>query len=213
MATDPAFERTRENGREFGKSGKAAKLFRTAFRSVALNIADYRMFSRLVQIMAKIVRLDNNNPRGKRGIIDEETKLMEGFNFNKNATLESTLFVNYSLLADKQKENVQVDFSAYTPTELIAAPKSTSHYRLVLAAAGVDFENGSYSIGSCYSGYLSFDNNPTLPLTLDFTLSGTPNNPWFLCIGIEFFQEVNKTQYSLNNGAYNAMAVVKVVVK
>lgn len=212
MANDPAFERTRENGREFGKSGKAAKLFRTAFRSVALNIADYRMFSRLVQIMAKIVKMDATNQRGQRGILDDETTMMEGFNFNKNATLESTLFVGYALTADKATENVKGEFTKFTPTELIAAPKGTTHFRLVVAATGIDFEKGMYAVGSRYSAYLEYGNTPIPPQTLDFVLSGAKTNPWFLCVGIEFFQEVNNTQYSLNNGAYNAMAVVKVAV-
>jgi hypothetical protein len=117
------------------------------------------------------------------------------------------------LIADKQKEIVQVDFSKYTPAELIAAPKSTSHYRLVLAAASIDFEKGLYAIGSRYSGYLSFDSSPVPTLSLDFVLTCAQNKPWFVSIGIEFFQEVNNIQYSLNNGAYNAMSVVKVVVK
>jgi hypothetical protein len=163
--------------------------------------------------MAKIVKLDSTNPRGQRGILDDETKLMEGFNFNKSATLESTLFVPYSLTTDKTLGKVKVDFPKFNPLELVAAPKGTTHYRLVLAAAGIDFEKGLYDIGSRYSGYMSFDSSPVPPLSLDFVLTGAQNNPWFVCIGIEFFQEVNNTQYSLNNGAYNAMSVVKAVVK
>lgn len=32
IANDPAFQRTRENGAEFGRAGKAGKVLRTAFR-------------------------------------------------------------------------------------------------------------------------------------------------------------------------------------
>ena len=38
IATDPNFQRTRENGAEFGKAGAAGKVLRTAFR-VAIKIA------------------------------------------------------------------------------------------------------------------------------------------------------------------------------
>lgn len=212
IANDPAFERTRENGREFGKSGKAAKLFRTAFRSVALNIADYRMYSRLVQLMAKIVKKDAVNPRGQRGVLDDETIMLEGFNFNKNAALESTVYVPYNLITDKASGKLELNMVDFVPMELIAAPKGTTHFRWVFAASGIDFEKGLYAIGSRYSGYLECGNTPIPAFTLDFILSGAQTNPWFICVGIEFFQEVNGTQYSLNNGAYNAMAVVKVEV-
>jgi hypothetical protein len=32
IASDPAFQRTRENGSEFGRAGKAGKILRTALR-------------------------------------------------------------------------------------------------------------------------------------------------------------------------------------
>ncbi len=35
IANDPAFQRTRENGEEFGRVGKAGKLLRTALRPLA----------------------------------------------------------------------------------------------------------------------------------------------------------------------------------
>ena len=40
MATDPAFVRTRENQAEFGRAGKAGKVFRSAFRTLLQNAAD-----------------------------------------------------------------------------------------------------------------------------------------------------------------------------
>jgi hypothetical protein len=35
IANDPAFQRTRENGAEFGAAGKAGKVLRNAIRAVA----------------------------------------------------------------------------------------------------------------------------------------------------------------------------------
>ncbi|WP_197428778.1 hypothetical protein [Phnomibacter ginsenosidimutans] len=47
IANDPSFARTRENGAEFGRAGKAGKLLRTAFRAPLQNTADPRMVSRM----------------------------------------------------------------------------------------------------------------------------------------------------------------------
>ena len=47
----PVFQRTRENGAEFGRAGKAGKILRTALRSLLLNSADSKMVSRLTQSM------------------------------------------------------------------------------------------------------------------------------------------------------------------
>jgi hypothetical protein len=51
IANDPAFQRTRENGAEFGRAGKAGKLLRTALRALLLNSTDSRMVGRLTQQM------------------------------------------------------------------------------------------------------------------------------------------------------------------
>ena len=64
IATDPAFQRTRENGAEFGRAGKSSRYLRAAFGSSLQNISDNRMISRLVREMMKVTKSDQTNPRG-----------------------------------------------------------------------------------------------------------------------------------------------------
>ncbi|HYK56953.1 MAG TPA: hypothetical protein VEV15_10835, partial [Flavisolibacter sp.] len=45
IATDPAFQRTRENNAEFGRAGKAGKALRNALRGALQKTADGRMVS------------------------------------------------------------------------------------------------------------------------------------------------------------------------
>ena len=40
-------------------------------------------------------------------------------------------------------------------------------------------------------------------------MKAASTHPLFLAMGIEFYQEVNGTMYPLKNGAYNALALVK----
>jgi len=80
IASDPAFQRTRENGSEFGRGGKAGKLLRTAFRPLLLNSADGRMVSRLKKRMVKVVQEDLVSDRGLRNVIDGESELLFKFN-------------------------------------------------------------------------------------------------------------------------------------
>ena len=47
IRTDPAFQRTRENGAEFGRAGKAGKVLRNSIRQLLQNVNDSRMVSRL----------------------------------------------------------------------------------------------------------------------------------------------------------------------
>ena len=84
IANDPAFQRTRENGEEFGRAGKAGKLLRNAIRAMLQNASDSRMVSRLTQKMVEVVQADAINPRGQRNVIDGEAELLEGFDNRKS---------------------------------------------------------------------------------------------------------------------------------
>ena len=82
IASDPAFQRTRENGSEFGRTGKTGKTLRTALRTLLINSTDGRMVSRLTQAMIKVIQADVTNDRGLRNVIDGEAELLAGFDFN-----------------------------------------------------------------------------------------------------------------------------------
>ena len=55
IANDPNFQRTRENGEEFGRAGKAGKLLRNLIRAMLQNASDSRMVSRFTQKMVEVV--------------------------------------------------------------------------------------------------------------------------------------------------------------
>ena len=56
IKSDPAFQRTRENGSEFGRAGSAGKVLRNALRQVVQPVADNRMVSRLTKKMIEAVK-------------------------------------------------------------------------------------------------------------------------------------------------------------
>lgn len=87
IKNDPAFERTRENGAEFGRAGAPGKLLRSALRNLNINSSDGRMASRLTREMVKVIQADATNPRGQRNVIDGEAELLLGFEFNDNGKL------------------------------------------------------------------------------------------------------------------------------
>ena len=84
IANDPAFQRTRENGAEFGTAGKGGKLVRNAIRILLQNAKDKRVVSRLTTDLLKVVKTDTTNERGLRTVQDGNLALLKGFEFNLN---------------------------------------------------------------------------------------------------------------------------------
>ncbi len=87
IATDPVFQRTRENGSEFGRAATSAKVLRMAFRSLAIHASDSNLISRLQRLMMKVLQADTISVRGLRNVIDGEAELLSGFEFNNNGQL------------------------------------------------------------------------------------------------------------------------------
>lgn len=210
IANDPNFQRTRENGEEFGKAGKAGKVLRNSMRAVLQNASDNRMVSRLTADMLTVIQADTTSTRGQRNVIDGEAELLEGFEFNENARLGTTMYAPYTATIDRVAGTLVVDIPAFIPANMIAAPGGTTHFKIVTAASEVDFENETFVIDSKNSNILPWDANATAVINLANAVTANSTHPLFLALGVEFYQEVNGVQYPLKNGAFNALALVKV---
>jgi hypothetical protein len=102
IATDPDFQRTRENNAEFGRAGKAGKVLRNAIRTLLQNAKDKRVTSRLTTEMMRVVKADTTSPRGMRNVIDGEAELLQGFDFNINAKLATSIYAPYTTVIDRK---------------------------------------------------------------------------------------------------------------
>ena len=210
IATDPAFQRTRENGAEFGRAAKAGKLLRNAFRASIQSVADPRVVGRLVKMMMQVIKADTTNQRGMRNVIDGETTLLQGFEFNENGRLGTTLFAPYAATLDRVTGDVVISLASFIPASMISAPAGTTHFKIRAEAAAVDFSLQSFVNSLAETALLPWDQSPTALITLNNALPANSTQPLFLMLGFEFTQEVNGTQYPLNNGAFNALAIVAV---
>ncbi len=211
IKNDPAFQRTRENGSEFGRAGIAGKVLRNSIRVLLLKASDYRMVSRLTQEMVKVIQMDETNPRGQRNVIDGEAELLQGFEFNINGKLGTTLFAPFAVTLDRVTGDAEVTLQQFVPQIAIAAPGGTTHFKILSGAMEVDFENQTFN-AKISEGNITPWNEVQVPaLTLENNLTPNSTQPLFFVLGIEFYQEVNGQMYPLKNGAFNALQIVKVV--
>jgi len=210
IATDPNFQRTRENGSEFGRAGKAGKILRNSMRGILQNAKDSRMVSRLTKKMVEVLQKDITSTRGLRNVIDGEAELLEGFEYNINAKLSTTLYAPYTATIDRVAGTLVVNIPVFVPGNMIAAPNGCTHYKIVSAAAEINFENESFIIDSKSTVILPWNFAATAVINLTNTVTANSTHPLFLALGIEFYQDVNGVKYPLKNGSYNALSLVKV---
>ena len=208
--SDPAFRRTRENAQEFGHSGVMGSVFRRAFRPLIGGGADARLTSRLVKKLMEVVKTDVVNKRGERVVTEGNLKLLEGFDFNINSSLKNTVLQQYTSEWDRVTGECKLIFQPFVAEETIAAPNGTTHYRLVLGVASVDFTNEVYELKLDRSVIAAWDETEVIDLELLASITPNSTQPVFIALSVEFYQEVNGANYLLNNGSYNATSVLKV---
>lgn len=210
IKNDPAFKRTLENGQEFGRAGKASKTLRTALRELLLLASDPRVTSRLTKEMMRILKTDAISARGLRQVTLGDLSLLKGFEFNVNGQLSTTLFASYNTVIDRAGGTLTVTVPPFAPGTMIKAPAGATHFRLISGGAEVSFETGNFLTNLASTLPLPINNADTASLTLESLVTPNTREPLFLAFGIEFYQQVNGQFYSLNNGAFNGLALVQV---
>jgi len=208
IANDPAFVRTRENGSEFGRAGKGGKLLRNAIRILLQNASDKRVTSRLTKDLLAIIKTDTANERGLRTLTDGDLNLLLGFEFNLNGKLGTTLFTPFVNAFDRVSGDATLNLDPFSPTLRIAAPSGTTHFKVVMGAAELDFENETSVFESDETAILPYTAADTAAIALTATITANSTVDVVQVLGIEFYQEVNGQMYALKNGAYNALSVV-----
>jgi hypothetical protein len=211
IANDPNFVRTRENGSEFGHSGKSGKLLRLALGSMVYKAKDNKLSSRMLQLMSQIKNYDVNSARGERkvglGLTTVEGKqLLKGFDFNNNARLKNVLFTPFELDTSSGK----IKINNLLPIEQLQFPQGSTHVSFQSAVLAIDFLTEVSEVAFSPIENLAIDRTISTPVLIPTSVPIGSGVQLFLLM-ISFYQEVNGVQYSLKNEEYNVLNVIEVV--
>jgi len=210
IANDPNFQRTRENGSEFGRSATSGKLLRNAVRNLMTNAKDRLVTSRLTKTMTQIKNLDGTSQRGERnvgiGIVEAAGKaLLKGFNFNIKAILSSIFFAQYTIDIATGELNVK----GLNPINDVVAPGGATHMAIKAGWTNVNFTTGDFDTQISNVETFPIDAN-VADYRLQFAAPPEGDGCGFHLLHLEFYQEVNGDLYSLKNGSYNSLSILEV---
>lgn len=210
IKNDPAFQRTRENGAEFGTAGKGGKLIRNAFRMLLQNATDSKVSIRLSTELLKVVKTDLNQPRGERTVKGGELKMLEKFEFNLNGKIVSSLFTVYNIQIDRVSGEAMLSLGNILPTTEVMAPIGTTHFKIRWGIAEIDFDQETYLYQESSTTAIPWVSESQTVGDLVSNFTQDSSLPLFMALCMEFYQEVNGELYSLKNGAYNGVVLAKI---
>lgn len=202
-----SFLRTRENGSEFGNAGKAGKTLRMAFNSISQLSKDNRVVSRLVQQMMKVIHTDTTSVRGQRNVMNGQTSLLEGFDFNINAKLDGIMKAPFLATIDRAAGSLTVSIPSFVPANSLVAPQGATHFKVLSAGAEINFAADLSTVQVQESPIIPLNAAATPVLNLGNNVTPASTLPLFATLAIHFYQQVNGLYYPLS--ASNPLAIVK----
>lgn len=211
IQNDPAFIRTRENGTEFGHVATSGKTLRQALTPLLADVKDGRVTSRLTKVLSVVKNADLSSARGLRkvgiGIQTTDGKnALKAFDFNNNAPLDSVLYADYQV----NTTTGEVTITNLNPLQDINGPGGATHVSFTAGVLNLDFETQEKELVISTVTNIPINGTATTINATPTTMpTGTGQVYYFLKLA--FYQEVNGTQYALNNGAYNVLQILDIL--
>lgn len=205
---DPAFERARENGSNFGKASTSGKYLRHAFRPLWAGLQDSDVCARAVSLMHRIRQFDTVSNRGEfltmTGLQNPEARqLLKGFSFNDGPSAGQVMLRQYS--TDISAGTVSI--TGLIPGKELKAPGAATHVMFQSGFARFDFDK-EYKRSSSPEHMLPLDGNAYDMLLQAEPVPAVENSIGVLVLKIVFYQQVNGQLFLLSNREHSVVEVV-----
>ena len=210
IASDPAFQRTREHISEFRAVLTANQQLFKLLAPVTRLVADKQMRNRLSSILMKVAKADVLNPRGYRNIMNGDASLLKGFEFSAAGGVGNVFKIGYAASIDRNTGKGVLSFPAMVPGEVVIPPQEASHYQLHNALVELNFQTGFQLLATRSTNKLPIDHQPVQAMKLETSVTAGSQNLLLLLFGIDFHVLTNGAYYSINNKVFNGLQIAEV---
>ncbi|KAA2238798.1 hypothetical protein F0L74_21530 [Chitinophaga agrisoli] len=207
---NPKYVRVRENAAEFGHSGETGKMLFDSARAMSHIANDKETFSRVVEVMKKVINADRLSDRGMRTITSGGIPLLRGFNFNKGAKLSSILFAPFSAVIDRAAGTATINIPDFIPERMMKRPLGATHVTILSGVAEIDFVTGAKTVNTLESQELALGMATVPAITLSNAFAAGTTRPVFLFLGLRFSIDTNDKDYELKTQSFNALSIVEI---
>lgn len=220
---DPGMSRVRENMSEFAATAMMSKSFRRAIAK-AKNFTDGPITQRLSKVFT-VIKKRSLATRGKRPILlSQHRSLLSGFELNASQNLMDVFTAPFVPGHDNPRMLVQVEVNLANVREMVVAPPSATHFRMVQLAGIVadtifNADSNTYVVSNetlnglsetTFSDYYSVNQSAPAVVALETFIGGerTADVTVVQGLGIIFYENIGTEFYALSQG--KAMRIVDV---
>lgn len=201
------YVRVRENSSEFAESARAGKYFRNSIGVYLKSLQLSTVQSRVVSLFLTVARLDTESTRGARkvfkGLLQAEAAgIIQRFEFDEAQSFGRVFPFECTVAFDEGTLTVP-----HFQLKALKKPKGATRVAMRFIVCGLDFEQRDTSI-VCESDIRTYDfgsetGNDPLVLTCEAPTAPT----LFGLLFVQFYQQVNATEYVLQQSALKVVGI------
>ena len=208
--TDPRMDAQRKRMEEFGRAGKAVKLFRHAIRTLITQARDTYTSGRLLKAMLEVIHTDSVSDKGKRKVSMGNVLLLKGFDFNIDSRFESLFQAPFTSSIDRTTGIMQIDIAPFDSMDMMQHPFGATHFKFISSGCEIDFKNEITKEDNQTSGYYAIDHVLTPAVSLTHNVTPDSSLPLFHLLGVQYFELVNGKYEVIKAKAFNPPAIIGV---
>lgn len=158
-----------------------------------------------------IIQSDPVSGRGERIITAQALSMLEGFNFNRNKSLNDTLYATYHINYDRATGLATILIPFFNATAMVDTASGADSYSFIACALAIDFTHQQVEYAQQQTDIITVNNTTTRSIHISLSLPAGNIHPVIITLGVEFYDLNDDHKHVIINKACNAMAVVKVI--
>ena len=171
------------------------------------------MARRLTTTLIQVIKGDKQSARGQQTITKGDLKLLQGFEFNERSKMSSVFHPTYTIGVDRAIGDIETSIPPFIPSTSVTPPPDTSHMKISVLCAEIDFTNGTYKKANIQAtDLIPWNKVPTAPILLINKVEANTQSAIITVVGIEFFETFNSETYPTAGGAAKSSAIASISV-
>lgn len=181
---DPAFQRTRQQAKEFGRDTRLAKLICDAWLP---GTGIKKALSRLRSLIIKARQADTHNPPGYRTLVRGDHSLLVGFDFNQDTPLSTVMDIPF-IIRKMPGQCIRMEIPPFIPARCIHPPPAMKHCRIYITVCTVDINNYTVLTDKRCTTVIPVKNMEITLKPINIQVPAPQNNLVIVGVGIQWYK-------------------------
>jgi hypothetical protein len=187
VMNDPAFEKSRAAGSEFGRAGSGSAMIRKGITQHIPYACNGQTHARLSKLLGEIIRMDTEHPKGARQVLPANLAPLKSFEWIENNPLARAFWASCGGSMTPEG-TLTITMPGFSPKRDLGWPVDATHAQITVVCLAIDFE-GKEAHSDASQSALLMKSALNTDLSFSATVPIREGIAALAGIGVQFFKD------------------------